>query len=155
MGSIDPSWRATAGVKHNKERLGKFANDDHADRRKAWALFSGFVAYVWHAGQYASTVQEALAAADFEVRAQIIWAKDRFAANLSARKRLDGPPRTPAPAINTIRRSAGETLDQALQWQLAVSTRLATPVQLTLHRRTWLVTLCRGLVEPFVPSLET
>jgi DNA modification methylase len=75
----DPSWRATAGVKHNKERLGKVANDDRADWRQAWALFPGSVAYVWHAGRYASTVQESLAAAEFEVRAQIIWAKDRFA----------------------------------------------------------------------------
>jgi DNA modification methylase len=75
----DPSWRATAGVKHNKERLGKVANDDRADWRQAWALFPGSVAYVWHAGRYASTVQESLAAAEFEVRSQIIWAKDRFA----------------------------------------------------------------------------
>lgn len=75
----DPGWRAEAGVKHNKERLGKVANDDRADWREAWALFPGSVAYVWHAGRYASTVQESLAAAEFEVRAQIIWAKDRFA----------------------------------------------------------------------------
>jgi hypothetical protein len=55
------------------------ANDDRADWRQAWALFPGSVAYVWHAVRYASTVQESLAAAEFEVRAQIIWAKDRFA----------------------------------------------------------------------------
>jgi DNA modification methylase len=36
-------------------------------------------AYVWHAGRYASTVQESLAAVGFDVRSQIIWAKDRFA----------------------------------------------------------------------------
>ena len=75
----DPSWRAAAGVKQNKERLGKVANDDRADWREAWALFPGSVAYVWHAGRYASVVQESLAAVGFEVRSQIIWAKDRFA----------------------------------------------------------------------------
>ena len=75
----DPTWRATAGINRNKHRLGKVANDDQADWREAWALFPGSVAYVWHAGRYASTVQESLTAVGFEVRSQIIWAKDRFA----------------------------------------------------------------------------
>jgi len=75
----DPAWRTDAGLKQNKQRLGKVANDDRADWRGAWALFPGSVAYVWHAGRYASTVQDSLAAAGFEVRSQIIWAKDRFA----------------------------------------------------------------------------
>jgi DNA modification methylase len=75
----DPAWRAKAGVKQNKERLGKVANDDRADWREAWELFPGSVAYVWHAGRYASTVQDSLSAVGFDVRAQIIWAKDRFA----------------------------------------------------------------------------
>ena len=55
------------------------ANDDRADWREAWALFPGSVAYVWHAGRHASTVQQSLEAAGFDVRSQIIWAKDRFA----------------------------------------------------------------------------
>ncbi len=75
----DPTWRATAGVNKNKQRLGKVANDNRADWRDAWALFPGSVAYVWHAGRYASTVQNSLTAAGFDVRSQIIWAKDRFA----------------------------------------------------------------------------
>jgi hypothetical protein len=62
----------------NKQRLGKVANDDRADWRDAWALFPGSVAYVWHAGRHTSVVQDSLAAVGFEVRAQIIWAKDRF-----------------------------------------------------------------------------
>jgi DNA modification methylase len=75
----DPGWRATAGLKQNKERLGKVANDDRADWRDAWALFPGSVAYVWHAGRYASIVQDSLSSVGFTVRSQIIWAKDRFA----------------------------------------------------------------------------
>jgi DNA modification methylase len=75
----DPTWRATAGINRNKHRLGKVANDNRADWREAWQLFPGSVAYVWHAGRYASTVQDSLAAVGFEVRSQIIWAKDRFA----------------------------------------------------------------------------
>ena len=75
----DPTWRAVAGVNQNKKRLGKVANDNRADWREAWALFPGSVAYVWHAGRYASTVQNSLTVTGFEVRSQIIWAKDRFA----------------------------------------------------------------------------
>jgi DNA modification methylase len=75
----DPTWRAAAGINRNKQKLGKVANDNRADWREAWALFPGSVAYVWHAGRYASTVQDSLSAVGFDVRSQIIWAKDRFA----------------------------------------------------------------------------
>ncbi len=54
-------------------------NDDTADWRAAWALFPGAVAYVWHAGLKASIVEASLAASGFELRSQIIWAKDRMA----------------------------------------------------------------------------
>jgi DNA modification methylase len=75
----DPAWRARAGVNLNPDKLGKVINDVRADWREAWVLFPGDVAYCWHAGRYASTVQASLEAADFEIRAQVIWAKDRFA----------------------------------------------------------------------------
>jgi len=58
----DPAWRTRAGLKHDSKKLGKVANDNRADWREAWALFPGTVAYVWHAGRYASTVQDSLAA---------------------------------------------------------------------------------------------
>jgi DNA modification methylase len=79
----EPSWRKRAGVNLNKAKLGKVANDDRAAWREAWTLFPGSVAYVWHAGRHASTVQESLEAVGFEVRSQIIWAKDRFALSRS------------------------------------------------------------------------
>ena len=75
----EPGWRKRAGVNLNKAKLGTVANDDRADWREAWELFPGSIAYVWHAGRHASTVQESLEATGFEVRSQIIWAKDRFA----------------------------------------------------------------------------
>ena len=75
----NPAWRAAAGLKKDKRRLGKIANDNRADWREAWALFPGSVAYVWHAGRYASTVQHSLTAVGFDVRSQIIWTKDGFA----------------------------------------------------------------------------
>ncbi len=73
----DPSWRNDAGVS-STERTGRVLNDDRADWREAWALFPGDVAYVWHAGLYAATVQESLEACGFAVRSQIIWAKPRL-----------------------------------------------------------------------------
>ena len=74
----DPTWRNEAGVSATK-RTGKVANDDRADWREAWALFPGDVAYVWHAAIHATTVAESLIACGFDIRAQIVWSKSRFA----------------------------------------------------------------------------
>lgn len=75
----DPSWRKSAGINKNDRKMGKVENDDRSDWREAWALFPGDVAYVWHAGRFASSVQNSLEDSGFEIRCQIIWAKDRFA----------------------------------------------------------------------------
>jgi DNA modification methylase len=75
----DPSWRADAGVNHNPQKMGRVTNDDRADWREAWALFPGNVAYVWHAGLKASIVETSLVVSGFELRSQIVWAKDRLA----------------------------------------------------------------------------
>ncbi|MDB5604700.1 MAG: Modification methylase DpnIIB [Bradyrhizobium sp.] len=77
--SYDPAWRKRAGVNLNPLKLGKVANDDRDDWREAWALFPGSVAYVWHASLHTSEVKQSLQASNFDIRAQIIWAKDRFA----------------------------------------------------------------------------
>ena len=75
--NYDPEWRNEAGVSATM-RTGKVANDDRADWRQAWALFPGDVAYVWHAGNMAHTVAESLVANGLNIRAQIIWAKERL-----------------------------------------------------------------------------
>ena len=75
----DPEWRMDAGLTGNTARMGKVMNDDRADWTEAWKLFPGDVAYVYHAGVFASTVQQSLERAGFAIRAQIIWAKDRLA----------------------------------------------------------------------------
>jgi DNA modification methylase len=75
----DPEWRAKAGVNNNKAKMGVVLNDDKSDWRAAWALFPGDVVYCWHAGRHASSVQAGLEATGFDIRCQIIWAKDRFA----------------------------------------------------------------------------
>ncbi|EAQ26838.1 site-specific DNA-methyltransferase [Roseovarius sp. 217] len=72
----DPDWRNRAGASETK-RTGKVLNDDRADWRAAWALFPGDVAYVWHGALHATTVAESLVASGFDIRSQIIWAKDR------------------------------------------------------------------------------
>ncbi len=75
--SYDPDWRNRAGASETK-RTGKVMNDDRADWREAWALFPGDVAYVWHGALHATTVADSLAACGFDVRSQIIWAKERL-----------------------------------------------------------------------------
>lgn len=79
----DANWRNNAkradGTSIGASAVGKVENDDKADWLEAWALFPGDVAYVWHAGLYAGTVADSLAACDFKLRSQIIWAKQHFA----------------------------------------------------------------------------
>ena len=78
----DPDWRNRAdranGKPYGARAIGAVQNDDEFDWSAAWALFPGDVAYVWHAAWYASAVQASVKAAGFEVRCQIIWAKDRL-----------------------------------------------------------------------------
>lgn len=77
--AYDPSWRAEAGVNHNRQKLGRVTNDDRADWGDAWALFPGSIVYVWHGGLKGDVVQASLVRHAFAPRAQIIWAKDRLA----------------------------------------------------------------------------
>jgi DNA modification methylase len=75
--SYDPAWRNAAGASKTN-RTGQVLNDDRSDWHEAWALFPGDVAYVWHGALHAATVAQSLDAAGFQVRAQIVWAKDRL-----------------------------------------------------------------------------
>jgi DNA modification methylase len=75
--NYDPDWRNRAGAAKTK-RTGKVLNDHRADWRDAWALFPGEVAYVWHGALHATTVAESLIACGFDIRSQIIWAKERL-----------------------------------------------------------------------------
>lgn len=74
----DPKWRNEADG-GNRKNIGKVANDDRMDWTKAWELFTGDVAYVWHADRFASDVFLSLQATKLMVRAQLIWKKGRFA----------------------------------------------------------------------------
>lgn len=81
--NYDPDWRNRAdranGKPYGARAIGRVENDTQADWREAWALFPGDVAYVWHAGLHARTVVDSLEVCGFQMRAQIIWAKQQFA----------------------------------------------------------------------------
>jgi len=75
----EPAWR------NQQKLLGKSArvtnkpdNDARTDWTEAWQLFPGAVAYVWHAALRSSVVAESLLSCGFEIRSQIIWAKQHF-----------------------------------------------------------------------------
>ena len=77
--NYEPEWRNEAAEKgkigYGARAIGKVENDDRFDWTDAIRLFDGDVAYVWHAGIYAAQVAESLGLAGYEIRSQIIWAK--------------------------------------------------------------------------------
>lgn len=74
----DASWRDVLKDGAHDLAKGKVLNDNRADWREAWALFSGDVAYVWHAGSKAQVVADSLTASGFQIRSQIVWAKNQL-----------------------------------------------------------------------------
>ncbi len=79
----DANWRNESdranGKAYGARAVGKVENDDRCDWAEAYALSTATVAYVWHAGRHAKTVQQNLEDCGFEMRSQIIWAKSNFA----------------------------------------------------------------------------
>lgn len=73
----DPTWRHRSGV-NKSSRIGKVQNDERADWAETWRLFPGTIAYVWHGALHSSTVARSLEQQGFQIRAQIIWAKERL-----------------------------------------------------------------------------
>jgi hypothetical protein len=65
----DPTWRARHWISSGKLAQGKVLNDDRADWRQAYALFTGDVAYVWHGALHGDVVGGDLTACGFELRA--------------------------------------------------------------------------------------
>src|ERR1700719_2060472 len=76
--AYDPSWRARHGVGSSNLAQGKVLNDDRADWRQAYTLFTGDVAYVWHGALHGDVVGADLAACGLQPRAQIVWVKQHF-----------------------------------------------------------------------------
>lgn len=74
----DPAWRER-NFGEGGRAVGQVTNDGRADWSRAWSLFEGDVAYVWHSMLHEGTVSETLRRAGFDIRAQIVWVKTRFA----------------------------------------------------------------------------
>lgn len=76
--NYDPSWRKQV---HDTPGLstGQVLNDDEPDWRRAWRLFPGDVAYVWHASLHIREVADSLEACGFVLRNLLIWVKPNFA----------------------------------------------------------------------------
>ena len=79
----DANWRNESdranGKPYGERAIGKVENDHESDWTPTWQLFTGNVVYCWHADRHASKVQSSLEMAGFEMRSQIIWAKNNFA----------------------------------------------------------------------------
>lgn len=76
--SYDPKWRADADCGVGEHTKGKVLNDDRVDWTDTYSLFTGSVAYVWHAGRYTHIVAQNLEDCGFQLISQIIWAKQHF-----------------------------------------------------------------------------
>ncbi len=74
----NPEWRNDALGK-NSRAIGKVKNDDVVDWTNAYSLFTGNVAYIWHAGKYTHVVAQNVIDCDFDIISQIIWVKNNFA----------------------------------------------------------------------------
>jgi DNA modification methylase len=74
----DPSWRGRRNLSGGRLAEGKVLNDDQADWQEAYALFPGDVAYVWFGALHGGIAAAGLAACGFQLRAQIVWAKQHF-----------------------------------------------------------------------------
>jgi len=69
----DAKWREEYDSKPRSK--GEVVNDDRANWTEAWELFTGNVAYVWHADRFGKTVCQSLEDAGFEPSYLLIWNK--------------------------------------------------------------------------------
>jgi DNA modification methylase len=79
----DANWRNEAlrsdGTPSDGRAVGKVSNDDKFDWTETWKLSPCHVAYLWHAGRYASEVHQSIERAGYSIRCQLIWVKSNFA----------------------------------------------------------------------------
>jgi DNA modification methylase len=76
--AYEPTWREQAGLGKQRQ-TGAVVNDDVVDWTSAYQLFPGHVVYIWHAGVHTAQVAANILQCGFEIRSQIIWAKQHFA----------------------------------------------------------------------------
>lgn len=81
----EADWRAKAkgSKKTEREENSNIRNDNQADWYDAYVLFTGNVAYVWHASAFTDVVMDGLRRAAFDIKQQIIWNKNVHALSRS------------------------------------------------------------------------
>lgn len=81
----EADWRAKAkgSKKTAREENSNLKNDDQADWYDSYVLFTGNVAYVWHASAFTDVVMDGLRRAGFDIKQQIIWNKNVHALSRS------------------------------------------------------------------------
>lgn len=81
----EADWRAKAkgSKKTAREENSNLHNDDEADWFDSYVLFTGNVAYVWHASAFTDVVMDGLRRAGFDIKQQIIWNKNVHALSRS------------------------------------------------------------------------
>lgn len=76
--NYEPEWRNQSIKGNNSRNLGKVLNDDVYDWSEAYSLFTGEVAYIWHAGSYTHKIAENIEQCGFQLINLIIWNKQHF-----------------------------------------------------------------------------
>jgi DNA modification methylase len=76
--NYDPNWRNEAGVSSSAQ-VGLVTNDDRASWSTVFSRWPCDVMYVWHAAMHSAEVERSLCLSGFDIKAQIIWVKKRFA----------------------------------------------------------------------------
>lgn len=81
----EADWRAKAkgSKKTEREENSNLKNDDQADWFDSYVLFTGNVAYVWHASAFTDVVMDGLRRSGFDIKQQIIWNKNVHALSRS------------------------------------------------------------------------
>lgn len=81
----EAGWRSKAKDRTptDREINSNLMNDNQADWFEAYNLFTGSVAYVWHASAFTDVVMDGLKRAGFEIKQQIIWNKNVHALSRS------------------------------------------------------------------------
>lgn len=74
--NYDPNQRARINPNMKKRSYMPASEDSNLDWSDAWALFPGDIAYVWHSDKQIMGIGQSLTDAGFDLRQQIIWAKN-------------------------------------------------------------------------------
>ena len=75
--NYDASWRDEK-LAPAKRATGVVTNDHNANWAQAYQLYGGGPAYIWHSDRHAYQVATDLQECGYEIKAQIIWAKNDF-----------------------------------------------------------------------------